>query len=422
MTYQHPEPAKYDHYARECATCNDPQAIYRRPHKSAEPGRCVQCGRLETGDLSDTPPPAVNGHPDPLDALEAAQADIDERKQPGRLVPRVVAVPVLPIDPEHEALVDRMLAERAAPVTKRPLVPSVPGMVKEHEAAQLCANGDHAFGLGKATCRKCGWHDPVRIGNGALLERADGVVTQEGAATAAQAELEQARRERDGWMDSAAQMGRSVEFYRGIVHQIGDMFGAVARTSDDGSVQDGVLALRVPELVTAARAEADSLRQQVAELRTENERLGELALESEGLRPCGLCRCADQGRCMQCLREKLETRDADVAELRRELAHATQLAEERLAHAHQLQAEIEADQDGRMELRERYGARDHETFGAFVARLLHEGSWRAVGDGAFASPFGTIRACHACGCLVAGGPTACGRCAAATARKEGDHG
>lgn len=37
--------------------------------------------------------------------------------------------------------------------------------------------------------------------------------------------------------------------------------------------------------------------------------------------------------------------------------------------------------------------------------------WRPVGDGAFAPPFGTVRACVGCGCLVAGGPTACARCA-----------
>lgn len=32
-------------------------------------------------------------------------------------------------------------------------------------------------------------------------------------------------------------------------------------------------------------------------------------------------------------------------------------------------------------------------------------------DTAFARPFGTIRRCRVCGCLVAGGPTACTRCA-----------
>jgi len=39
--------------------------------------------------------------------------------------------------------------------------------------------------------------------------------------------------------------------------------------------------------------------------------------------------------------------------------------------------------------------------------------WRLVdSDTAFAPPFGTIRACRICGCLVAGGPTACSRCVA----------
>jgi len=38
--------------------------------------------------------------------------------------------------------------------------------------------------------------------------------------------------------------------------------------------------------------------------------------------------------------------------------------------------------------------------------------WHPVGeDGAFAPPFGTIRVCIGCGCLVAGGPTRCVRCA-----------
>jgi hypothetical protein len=36
-------------------------------------------------------------------------------------------------------------------------------------------------------------------------------------------------------------------------------------------------------------------------------------------------------------------------------------------------------------------------------------------DTAFAPPFGTIRECIDCGCLVAGGPTRCGRCAEAAA-------
>lgn len=45
---------------------------------------------------------------------------------------------------------------------------------------------------------------------------------------------------------------------------------------------------------------------------------------------------------------------------------------------------------------------------------VHERGWQwrpTAADTAFAPPFGTIRQCRVCGCLVAGGPTACARCA-----------
>jgi len=50
-----------------------------------------------------------------------------------------------------------------------------------------------------------------------------------------------------------------------------------------------------------------------------------------------------------------------------------------------------------------------------VPREVHERGWQwrpIDGDTAYAPPFGTIRACRVCGCLVAGGPTACVRCVA----------
>lgn len=59
----------------------------------------------------------------------------------------------------------------------------------------------------------------------------------------------------DALTTDAAQYLRGLEFYRGIVVQIGDMFGVAARTSDDGSVQQDVLALKVPELVAALKQE-----------------------------------------------------------------------------------------------------------------------------------------------------------------------
>lgn len=111
-------------------------------------------------------------------------------------------------------------------------------------------------------------------------------------------------------------------------------------------------------------------------------------------------------------------------ELRRQLADVSALSEERLAHAHQLQADIEAEQQGRLVWRKRFGARDDETMGTFLERLatmagvvpvdVHECGWQwrpTAKDTAYAPPFGTIRACRVCGCLVAGGPTACVRCA-----------
>lgn len=46
--------------------------------------------------------------------------------------------------------------------------------------------------------------------------------------------------------------------------------------------------------------------------------------------------------------------------------------------------------------------------------------WRKVdGDTAFAMPFGTVRQCIDCGCLVGGGPTRCVRCVKATSDEEG---
>jgi hypothetical protein len=44
---------------------------------------------------------------------------------------------------------------------------------------------------------------------------------------------------------------------------------------------------------------------------------------------------------------------------------------------------------------------------------VHESGWQwrpTDDDSAYAPPFGTIRVCRVCGCLVAGGPTKCVRC------------
>ena len=53
------------------------------------------------------------------------------------------------------------------------------------------------------------------------------------------------------WIESYAQERDNCEFHHNIVIQIGEMFGQAAKTSDDGSIQEDVLALKVPELVEA---------------------------------------------------------------------------------------------------------------------------------------------------------------------------
>lgn len=46
--------------------------------------------------------------------------------------------------------------------------------------------------------------------------------------------------------------------------------------------------------------------------------------------------------------------------------------------------------------------------------------WRPVGDGAFAPPFGTVRACLDCGALIAGGPSRCVHCVDKAAPSDAD--
>lgn len=64
--------------------------------------------------------------------------------------------------------------------------------------------------------------------------------------------LAEEQRHTDAWYETAAQFSRNANFYQGIVRQIGEMFGDAAYISDDGSKQQDILVLKVPELVAAA--------------------------------------------------------------------------------------------------------------------------------------------------------------------------
>lgn len=51
------------------------------------------------------------------------------------------------------------------------------------------------------------------------------------------------------WMQTASQGYRGAEFYRDLLEECGRALGVEAYTSDDGSIQQDVLALKIPELV-----------------------------------------------------------------------------------------------------------------------------------------------------------------------------
>jgi hypothetical protein len=87
------------------------------------------------------------------------------------------------------------------------------------------------------------------------------------------AELDAARRERDGWQRDAERFSRNEQFYHGLIQQIGQPFGVRARTSDDGSVQEDVLALRVPELVEDLRRRGEALASAAEDARQQIEYL-----------------------------------------------------------------------------------------------------------------------------------------------------
>ena len=60
------------------------------------------------------------------------------------------------------------------------------------------------------------------------------------------------------WMDIAREYATSACFYRGIVVEIGEKFGEAAQICDDGTTSDGILLLKIPELVDAMKARLDA--------------------------------------------------------------------------------------------------------------------------------------------------------------------
>lgn len=74
-------------------------------------------------------------------------------------------------------------------------------------------------------------------------------------AQAAEAEVERLTRERQGWVDTAAEFARNMEYYQGLVDRIGRAIGREAYIADDGSVSQDVLRAKVPEIVERVLSE-----------------------------------------------------------------------------------------------------------------------------------------------------------------------
>ena len=61
------------------------------------------------------------------------------------------------------------------------------------------------------------------------------------------------------WMSAAAMYARNSDYYSGLLDDIAQNFGSEAYTSDDGSVQEDPLRIKLPELVRKMRIERDVL-------------------------------------------------------------------------------------------------------------------------------------------------------------------
>lgn len=54
------------------------------------------------------------------------------------------------------------------------------------------------------------------------------------------------------WMETAAQMARNADFYRGLLDECAKHLGEAAYTADDGTVMGEPLRLKIPGLVAAS--------------------------------------------------------------------------------------------------------------------------------------------------------------------------
>lgn len=80
-------------------------------------------------------------------------------------------------------------------------------------------------------------------------------------------EIERLTRERDNWINSAREYSDGLEYYRGLVVQIGEAIGEQSHIADDGVQHPDVLCAKVPELVARLRAENERLTRELERYR-----------------------------------------------------------------------------------------------------------------------------------------------------------
>lgn len=90
-----------------------------------------------------------------------------------------------------------------------------------------------------------------------------------------------AARERDGWMESARHFSQGSEYYLNLLDSVGKTLGPRAFTADDGSLSDGVLRAKVPELVEELKRERDRF---ALEFAASEKRLSEAEATNDRLR------------------------------------------------------------------------------------------------------------------------------------------
>ena len=72
--------------------------------------------------------------------------------------------------------------------------------------------------------------------------------------------------ERDNWIDSANQYLRNQHFYQDLLDKVGKYLGSEVFVSDDGSIQDSPIRLKIPELVSKLKERAEKAERRVSEL------------------------------------------------------------------------------------------------------------------------------------------------------------